>query len=87
MNVILIIVISIFMFLYMVHYKPSWLARFLTLGIVCNECHYLDWTINYLSTTTDNDNLQLKPYEGAKGMQSIRLLGRVVLLYSSRPAP
>ena len=52
MNVVLIIFISIFMFVFGPLYKPSWLAGFLTLGIVCNECHYLDWTINYLSTTT-----------------------------------
>ena len=32
------------------------------------------------------DNLQIKLYEGAQGMQPTRLLGRVVLLYSSRPA-
>ena len=30
--------------LLLVHYKPSSLAGFLSLGIVCNECHYLDWT-------------------------------------------
>ena len=38
--------------IYLVHYKPLWLARFFYPVFICNVCFNLDWTINYLSTTT-----------------------------------